>query len=193
MVSTLQSKLFSSLFERRDESDHLTVFDIGPATPETVSFFSQFKCRLIFADLFSEPLPQKADDEEESDEAFQARFTALLNLPAGTQLDICLFWDFLNYLERDSLAAFSAALQPYIHKDTRAHGFGVINSRTTLDNCQYGIQSSDTLSSRPRAEQQLPYYPHPQQELNQALECFNISKGVLMTDGRLEILLRPEG
>lgn len=184
----MHSKLFPLLFERLDRNRRLTVFDFGPAIPETVDFFSRFKCRLCFADLFGEQIV--GDRNKDLDEkAMQRRFQALLAYPAHTQFDICLFWDFLNYLDHAALRAFSSALQPYIHKDTRAHGFSVLNATTQLANRQYGVQEIDKLTVTQRDDQPLACHPHPQEELKKLLHCFNISRGTLLSDGRLEILL----
>lgn len=190
MPSDLQSKLLAGLFENIDPENRLTIFDIASATPETLAFFSRFKCRLHFADLLAEPLPQREDEEEEVfAKTLREHFSRIIALPADTQLDICLFWDNLNYLDKHSLQAFAEALQPYLHSGSRGHGFGVINSRTVLENQQYAIRDENTLSSKPRQEPQLPYYPHPQRELNEALSGMAIQRGILMADGRLEILL----
>ena len=53
---TQPSKLFSSLFRSLDMGRRLTILDVGAALPETVEFFSRFKCRIHFIDLFSEPV-----------------------------------------------------------------------------------------------------------------------------------------
>ena len=186
----MHSKSFPLLFEGLDKNRRLTVFDVGPATPETVDFFSQFKCRLYFADLFAEGIVR--DRVKNLDEkAMHRRFQELLAYPAHTQFDICLFWDFLNYLDQPALRAFSSALQPYIHKGTRAHGFGVFNATTQLANQQYSVQQNDTLIVTQRQGQPLACHPHPhsQAEIKKLLHCFDISRGTLLPDGRLEILL----
>ena len=59
-------------------------------------------------------------------------FRNILNFKVGTLIDVCLFWDFLNYLNRPALRAFSAALKPYVHAGTRAHGFSVLSERADV-------------------------------------------------------------
>ena len=49
------SLLLPKLFEGLRDDERLTILDLGPAAPETVDFFGQFRCRLFFADLFSAP------------------------------------------------------------------------------------------------------------------------------------------
>lgn len=186
-----QSKLFPSLFKQHDFSQKVTVFETGPAMPETVKYLGQFRSMIHIANLYEEPLVREQQNEFTEEEMKQA-FQDLLRFPHDTRIDICLFWDFLNYLNRPALRAFSAALRPYIHTGTRAHGFSVLNVKTPLRNQQYGIVQSDMLSTRPGRLAQLDYYPHSHEELDACLACFNIGRGWLLPDGRLEMLLNAE-
>lgn len=181
--SRLLPALFSGLNPRR-----LKVFEAGPANPETIRFLGQVKSRIHVLDLYSEPLVrdlQKDLSEQELKQAFQG----ILGFKVGTLIDVCLFWDMLNYLSRPALRAFSAALKPYIHAGTRAHGFSVLNVETPLRNQQYGLLDESSICIRPGRSAQLDYYPHSHEELNQCLECFEVGRGWLLPDGRLEILL----
>lgn len=187
-VSYQASRLLPALFKHTDLQKKLNVLDIGPAVPETINFFGQFKSRIHVAGLFSEGLVRK-QQEDISEKEMKQEFQTLLDLKVGTLIDICLFWDFLNYLNRPALRAFSSALRPYIHKGTRGHGFSVLNVETPLRNQQYGIGNPETLCIRPGRESQLDYYPHSHEELNQSFNCFEIGRGWLLPDGRLEILL----
>lgn len=181
--SRLLPSLFAGLNPRR-----LRVFEAGPANPETLAFISQFRARIHVLDLYSEDLvrTQQVDlSEQEMKRAFQE----ILGFRVGTLIDVCLFWDVLNYLSRPALRAFSAALRPYVHPGTRAHGFSVLNVETSLRNQQYGILDESTISVRPARKEQLDYYPHSHEELNHCLSCFEVGRGWLLPDGRLEILL----
>lgn len=190
-VSFQSSRLLSSLFRRLDPARKLTVFEVGSLSPETIRFFGQFKSKIHVANLYSETLVRE-QQEELSETEMKREFQNLLNFKVGTLIDICLFWDFLNYLNLPALRAFGSALKPYIHKGTRAHGFTVLNIETPLRNLQYGIHDSDTLCARPGKSTQLDYYPHTHEELNRAFRCFEIGRGWLLPDGRLEILLDPQ-
>jgi hypothetical protein len=190
-VSYQSSRLFPSLFQKVDSKKRISVFEAGPATSETIRFLGQFKSRIHVADLFSEDLVRKRQSEM-SEKEMKIEFQNLLNFKVGTLVDVCLFWDFLNYLSPMALRAFGSALRPYVHKGTRAHGFTVLNVETPLRNQQYGIASPDTLCVRPCKQAQLNYYPHSHEELNNSLACFDIGRGWLLPDGRLEILLNAK-
>jgi hypothetical protein len=183
------SKLFPELFKTVDPGRRLTVLEIGPAVSETVEFFSQYTCRLHFVDLFHEPFvreQQASLSEKELRHAFEEQF----RFPAGTQIDICLFWDFLCYLDDAALRAFNSALRPWLHEGTRAHGFGVHHLAIRVDNLQYGVLNQETLSIRNRQAAQLHHHPHSQVEMHEMLSCLVFERGLLLPEGKLEMLLQ---
>jgi len=185
--SQLPSKLISPFFQSVDRGRRLTVLEIGTALPETVDFLSQFKCRLHFVDLYSEPFVR--GQQELSATELRKGFESQLRFPADTALDLCLFWDFLCYLDDTALRAFNAALRPWLHRGTRAHGFGAHHLAVRLENVQYGVRDAETLTVRHRAGSQMRKHPHSQLEMNEMLSCFRFERGLLLADGKLEMLL----
>ena len=165
------------------------MLDAGPARQDTVDFLSRYRCRLHVLDLFSE-LPIEV--EEEGSAALHERFEQMLSFPEGTIFDVCLFWDLFNYLDRDSVLAFVAALRPYLRKGTMAHGFALHNLNAPREERFYAIRDVDAITSRPRRTPLPGYAPHPQAKLKNMLYCFQFERSVLQTDGRLEILLRAQ-
>ena len=193
----LHSNLAPLLFERVQVDKQLVVLDIGLAMPATVELFSSFKCKLIFADLyFAEMLSQDTLEEHSEDSSQEQvhqqlveQFTVALNLDADTKIDICLFWDFFNYLDGTLFKAFIEALHPYINDNTCGYGLGVLNARCELPNYQYGISKLNKLNQYLRSEEQKPVYPHSQRDLNNLLGYFDVDKSRLMPDGRVEYFI----
>ncbi len=184
---TQQSKLLPSLFEHIDEEQRLTVFHAGPALPETVDFFSRYRCKLHFVDLFAE-LPIVAN--EEANPSLGQQFGDLLQLSPETHFDICLFWDLFNFLSSDAISAFLKELRPYLRAGCLAHGFSVHNLKTAQSNQLYGIREIDTLRLRSRQTTLPGYAPHNQSQLKSLLSGFTFERSVLLPDSRLELLLR---
>lgn len=187
MTPTQPSKLLSPLFAQIEMDRRLTVLHIGPALPETVEFFSNYWCKLVFVDLFSE-LPLVVD--KDADISLQQHIAGLLALPPEMRCDICLFWDFFNFLDRETISAFLEALRPNLHAGSLAHGFAVYNLKSPQDGQLYSIRASDTFSIRNRAALLPGFAPHPQSRLKNMLSCFNLERSVMLSDGRLELLLR---
>lgn len=188
VVSTHQSKLFASLFQMLDVNHRLTVLEIGTALPETVEFFSQFKCRLHFVDLFHEPFV--AGQADLSERELRHAFEQQLRFPADTRFDICLFWDFMSYLDDPALRAFNAALRPWLHGMSRGYGFGAHHLAVRLTNVQYGVRDQETLSVRERFTTQMRSHPHSHTEMHEMFSCFDFQRGLLLPDGKLEMLLK---
>ena len=166
----------------------MSILEIGPALPETIEFFSQFKCRLHFAAMYTDPILQmQSGDYTEAELA--EHFTRSFDFPKGTRFDLCLFWDFLNYLDDKALRAFNTSIRPYLHRSTRAHVFTVRTLNTAFSNQQYGIDQAHMFSIRPRTGKQDRTYPHTQAILVNLLSNFDIDQGMLLPDGRLEVLM----
>ena len=187
MSATQSSKLLSSLFAHFDVDQRLTVLHIGPALPETVEFFSRFRVKLFFVDVFSE-LPIAADPD--GGPTLEQCFTRMLDIPPETRVDICLFWDIFNFLDAEAITAFLDALQPHLHSGSLAHGFAVYNRNSQQGDQFYGIRELDVLSVRNRSSRLPGYSPHPQSKLKNLLHCFDFDRSVLLADSRLELLLR---
>lgn len=184
----MQSKLLSHLFTAPRSSEVLTVLDVGSAMPDTVEFFSEYRCRLYFLDLFSESFLQHQSEMEE--EELRRAMIGALTIPKGTRLDVCLLWDFPNYLDKRTLALFFELITPYLHPSTRAHCFGTLNGKTASTDRQYGLESTESLSVRGRRETAASAcYPHSQSEIRDLAPQLEINRGVLLSDGRLEMLL----
>jgi len=185
---TQQSLLFPTLVKKIGADTRLSVLEVGRALPETIEFFSQFKCRLHFAAMYSDPILQmQFSDLSEAELA--EHITRSFNFPKDTRLDLCLFWDFLNYLDDKALRAFNIAIRPFLHHGTRGHAFTVRTLNTTFANQQYGIEQAHMFSVRPRADRQARTFPHTQAILVNLLSNFDIDQGMLLPDGRLEVLM----
>ena len=180
-----------SVLEQTDEGRRLTVLNIGPALPETVDFFAQYKCRLYFADVCAEPTFFQHDEELSAGE-LDANFRNFFDYPKQTKFDICLLWDVLNYLDNSALEAFSKALNPFLNSATRIHGYSTLKASVKLPNQQFSINRNDCLKIRPRHDEQAPYYSRSQMALNKLLYGMAVSKAKLLTNGLLEVLLKAD-
>ena len=185
---TQQSLLFPSLVKKVNQDRRLSVLEIGPALPETIEFFSQFKCRLHFAAMYTDPILQMQSGEYTEAELAE-QISQSLGFSKDTRFDLCLFWDFLNYLDDKALRAFNTAIRPFLHKSTRAHAFTVRTLNTSFSNQQYGIAEAHMFSIRSRTGKQARTTPHTQAILVNLLSSFDIDQGMLLPDGRLEVLM----
>ena len=188
LCTALHSNLAAAAFDSLQADKRLVILDVGMAMAATVDFFSQFKCKLLFVDLYSEDFVAEIS-EDISHQELVSLFRQALNIPDNCMIDICLFWDFFNYLDGTLIKAFIEALQPYVGEHTRGFGLGTLNSRCELPNSCYGLMRKDALTQCPRSDEQRPVYPHSQRDLKSYLDYFEINKSRLMSDGRVEYLI----
>lgn len=174
------------VFDSFEPGGPLTVLDVGAGASNTLGFLSTFRSRVYFADLYDSPLT--LDPPEESTAQIADRFRAQLDLPEGTQLDVCLLWDYLHHLNLSVVRGFASALEPYLHPGTKAYTFGVLHSGQSMQLGSYGIERLDQISCRVDSSRSCPY-AHSQQLLVDNFDCFVIKKATLLQEGRLEYLL----
>lgn len=190
------TQLLPLLLERFDPEQPVTVLDVGYGVPETVQFFSQYRCRLYFTGL--QDAPELAEwPEEDTRDYFDDVFARLCSFPPDTRFDVCLLWDFLNYLPVPALKSFSQAIGPYLHRQTHGHGFGSFKAtapsmaRSQPDSAlSYGVRDIHTLTVRSCPEAPPPRFSHSRAALHDALECFEIVRGTLLEEGAVELLLQ---
>lgn len=182
---SLSSQLLPQLLDRVEHASPLQVLDVGLGRAETVDFFSERRCRLHFSSLY-ETLQKGQTLEEVS---WSTLFRREMDYPAGTVFDLCLFWDFFNYLDDDALQAFSRALSPFTDQRTVGHGFAVRNSNTAIPGREYAIAGRDRFSIRPGRQSLAATHPRPQATLGRMLEKFSLGRSVLHRDGLLEVML----
>lgn len=182
------ARLFPDLFRKVDPTERLTVLEIGRAQPETVDFFSQFKCRLRFADIYSASslLEEQAGRPEAE---LSAPFRKALDIPKGEKFDLCLLWDILQYLTGPAIRALCGALEPHMHQHTRAHALGVHSVLTKCERAEYAIAALDEFRLKEARLPGLEYRPHPQAELAEMLTVFKVDRAILLGDGTVEMLL----
>lgn len=173
------------LFDGLDADRTLTVLDIGVASAESVRFFSRYRCRLHFADLFGEIGPDE-DSGRRHGALSDTLFERIFEFPRNTTFDVCLFWDFLNYLGTPLLRDFAKTLRRYVHDDTRSHAFVPFSNALPFEGQRFGLESVDRLSMRPDPSP-VPH-PHTRKAIAPALWPFSVKRAALLGENRQELL-----
>lgn len=179
-------KLLPDLFARIDDEQRFTVLHLGPMQPETMDFFSRYRCTIHVYDVFAE-LPISTDPAEE--QTVEQRLASSLDFPSDARFDLCLFWDLFNYLEPEAISALTRLLQPHWYRHSRAYALGVHNTRSPQRDTSFAIAHMDALALRPRSTRLPGYAPQPQSRLKDLMVGMEVQRSVLLGDGRLELLL----
>lgn len=182
------AKLFPDLFRNIDPDKRLRVLEIGRAHSETVNFFSQFKCRLRFADLYSH-VSLIEEQASHTEAELSVGYRKALDIPKNEKFDLILLWDIMQYLSGSSIRALCGALEPHLHSESKAHGFGVHSILTPCERAEYSIVGMAEFRLKKGNLPDFQYLPHPQAELSGLLTVFRIERALLMGDGSVEMLL----
>lgn len=184
------SQLLQSLFESFQASERLVVLNIGAALPETVRFFTNYRCQLYITDLVAELSSSDfPGDESESPSNARNEIAGILSIPDGVVFDIVFFWDSLSYLGKENITALVQVLKSHLHANSKGHCFAARTSETAEAQMVHGIQDAGHLSVRRRTRFPANYQPLPQGRLLALLEYFTLDRSVLLRDQRLELLL----
>ncbi len=186
MTAPQAAKLLPELFENIPQEQRVTVLHVGPALPETVDFFSGYRCKLYFVDPFPE-LPLVADLE--ADITLEQRIDALFSFAPEVRFDICLFWDIFNYLSAEAVQLLGEHLRPHLQPNAQAHGFAVHNLRSPQRDAKFSIVSPGELALRERSGRLPGYAPLPQSRIKELFTAFDMKRTILLADSRLEMLL----
>ena len=205
VTETLPSRLMPDILHRLADVSPLMVLDVGFGVHETVAHFGNRRCKLHFCglpDAVASPpviagparktgkIIDESARQEELLDAWRERFRQVLNFPAETRFDLCLFWDSFNYMDDLALKAFFEVLHPFIRKETLGHGLIQLKDDRQVTNREYGILSQDQLVMRPGRHASLVSHPRPQARVASMLKGFAVSHGVLRRDGLLEVSLK---
>ena len=164
----------SSILGHLDFEGPFTVMDVGPGMSGTVSFFNQFSCRLYFLDLFDKPP--------------DAGHVPLKNIPAGERFDVCLLWDYLNFLDKEHFTLFVRALRSFIHDETLIHLFVAYSSSLPLRRLRYGVDESGSISLKSDDRALVPH-PRSRSEVMSAGPQLTAKRATLLQENALEMLL----
>ena len=184
----LSSSLLVGLFNQITDDRTLVVLDMGLASPASVNFFGQTKCRLQYAGLIESNIESYNDSELSHNERVTL-FKQALNLETNIKIDIILFWDLFCYLSAPTIAAMLEALTPSLHARTKAHSIGLLNARQKMLYAEYGINSIDKLWQQPISTPQPRIYPHSRHDFGRILNYFSIDRSCLLSGNRVENIL----
>ena len=174
----LVSRLLPQIFRDVDPRRRLTVLDVGPGGAGSVSFFAGFRCHVAFADLF--------DDLGQGDGGMAAAGRLFEDL-GDIRYDICLFWDFLNYLSASDLRDFGRALRKHLHPGSRAHAFAAFTTVSELTGLRFELR--DESHMRILSERGPTPYRHTNKVIGRVLWPLSVSRAVLLDHNRQELLL----
>ena len=172
------TRILPEAFADVDSDTTLNILDAGPAEPRTIDFFRRYRCHLYVADLFSPSAPSRKVDSARE----------FLDTVDGVRFDVCLLWDYINYLDDAALADFISILSDHVHEKTRLYAIGAYSAELPLRAYRYAITDVDQVAIRP-AGGTVPQ-PRSRNDVVRSMPRYVVHRAALRRDNRLELLLR---
>jgi hypothetical protein len=184
--AAFSAPLFRGLVERMQDDVRRVVLDLGPARPETVALFSQFRCRLEITDL--------ADDLDwlnaiKDPGELRAACATLLPPRRHEATDLVLCWDLLNYLERPALTALTRELLPRLSPGALVHAL-IFYSLPGMPARPGRVVPADgqRLLHAPTSAAQKPAPRYAPDELTRLMPGYAVERAMLLRNGMQEFL-----
>ena len=172
------TRILPETFDGLDTGTTLNIFDAGPAEPQSIEFFSRFRCRLYVANLYNPAFP--AHGVESAPAFFES--------VGRVRFDVCLLWDYINYPDDDALAEFLSILTDHVHEKTRLYAICAYIAKSPLRACRYAMSDTGKLAIRPAGG--IVPRPRSRNDIDTVMRRFALRNAALRRDNRLELLLR---
>lgn len=186
LPSHLATRLLPLVFEDVASQPRLNILDIGAATAESVQFFARYRCRLQFADLFGETGYRRQHQRRRR--PHETVFDRVFDFPIGTMFDVCLFWDFLNYLDTGLLRDLAQTLRRHVHEGTRGHAFVPFSNALPFAGMRFGLERADQLTVKDDPPPPPPH-PHTNKVIAASFWPFAVTRATLLEENRQELLM----
>ena len=172
------TRILPEAFDGLDAGTTLNILDVGPAEPQSIDFFSRYRCRLYVANLFNSASPAHGLESA----------PAFFDTVDGVQFDVCFLWDYINYPDNDALTEFISILTDHVHEKTRLYAIGAYSAELPLRAYRYAIADADKVAIRPTGG--IVPQPRSRNDVVKAMRRCVVHRAALRRDNRLELLLR---
>lgn len=184
----VNAPLFRRLLESQSAERRAVVLDLGPARMETVALFSQFRCRLEFADL-GDGLDQLNGEADPL--LLRQKAESLLPRRRQEAADIVLCWDLLNYLQRPALKTLMACVAARSRPGTMVHALIVYSApRMPARPDRYAALPDGRLLIQRTTGAECAAPRYTPEDLRHCLPDHAVESAMLLKNGMQEFLLR---
>jgi hypothetical protein len=182
----VNAPLFRRLLELQSADRRAVILDLGPARTETVALFSQFRCRLEFADLGDCCGQLNAETDP-----LQQLVESLLPRRRREAADVVLCWDLLNYLQRPALKTLMAGVAARCRPGTLAHALIAYSApRMPAKPDRYAALPDGRLVIRHTTGADCAAPRYTPEDLRHCLPDYTVDSAMLLKNGMQEFLLR---
>jgi len=190
---SINSPLLFGVLSALDPETRFNVLDLSPANPELVEYFSGYRCKLVLPGCRDELLDLKPDEEDASKPTIETEINASLPSRAAGELplNLILLWDLPNFLDKRVLRALAAQLAERCDHNTVLHTY--IHTRQNMPDqpADYRLMPDNHILVDIAGTWNTPCPMYYQEMLHKLLAPFRIVRGMLLSNGLQEYILRP--
>ena len=183
----LASSLLPLAFGEIEQSSRLVVLDLGRPTPEGIAFLNNFRCTVYYVGF-----RDRAHLFRTSEEGEVPDFRQFLNIREGTQFDLFLLWDCLNFIDFHSMCNLSEYLEQFVSDRTCMHGFLAFSTEVPLAITKFRLLNKREVDVEEVMGTSCPF-PHTTQQLEDGFAAQSVRRGVLLPHNRREVLFGQYG
>ncbi len=164
----------------------LRVLDLGPAHNDNLEFFSRYGAELTVADLYNGFMAQKLATGGNEEVRKARAFSDLLDYGSGTQFDLVLSWDILNYLSPEEQLTLMGSIEPYCMPGTAFLAFICSHKEMPPSPSVYAIQDETTIQFEAPDGRTRPSPRYLEGDLVKQLYALTVENRYQLRNGMLE-------
>jgi len=189
----MNSPLLFSLLDKFDQDTYYEILDVNPANQLQLDYFSRVHCKLFLPGCGQQLL---AMDIDKYDTATKMNRELVKNLQLyknnKAHLNMIMLWDLPNYLDTRLLNELIQYLLPHAQDHVMLHVY--IQTRESMPEIpgHYTFHGDNKIWVENNSHKTIPCPMYYKEALQKILSPFFVQKGVLLSNGLQEYLLKRQ-
>ncbi|VAW96475.1 hypothetical protein MNBD_GAMMA21-1028 [hydrothermal vent metagenome] len=189
----MNSPLLFGLLDGYSEDTYYEILDVNPANQFQLDYFSRVHCKLYLPGSGQQLLAMNPDEYDTQTKINRALVKNLqLYKNKKTHLNLIMLWDLPNYLDTRLLNELVQFLMPHAQDDVMLHIY--IQTRESMPGLpgHYTFQGDNKIWVENNSTNSIPCPMYYKDALQKILSPFVVQKGVLLSNGLQEYLLKRQ-
>lgn len=192
---SINSPLLFGVLAALDPEKRIEVLELSPANPELIEYFNQYHCKLYLPACRDELLELAGGNEEDENKPpldVEIRSCLLTGTAISKPLDLILLWDLPNYLDKRVLPVLFSQLARFSERDTVLHIY--IHTRQSMPDrpADYRLMPDHRIMAKMPSQWNTDCPMYYQELLHKVMAPFRVVRGMLLSNGLQEYILRPQ-
>ena len=167
------------------------VLDVLPAHSQLIEYFSDVHCKIYLPDCHEQLMKMQLDQLDTEHKLNRALIKMLgFRKQDKAELDLILLWDLPNYLESKVMQVLIEYLLPHCSEQAFVHTYVHTREQMPATPAMYRLHGEEKVAVTQHATDKLPSPMFHKESLQKTLSPFIVERGVLLSNGLQEYLLK---